>query len=97
MLAELAIGRAELADGQVHASVLFADVAAWMEMQPARVLRLEFLLAAMRHADRHADRQTAERYRQDAEAVFGQIRKLLSPEDDTSLGVHPWRQALRWG
>jgi tetratricopeptide (TPR) repeat protein/predicted Ser/Thr protein kinase len=96
-LAEIAVGRAEIADGTNDPIELFADVAAWMEMQPVRVVRLEFLLAAMRHAERLEDTPRAEAFRHEAEAVFGQIRKMLAAEDDTSLGVHPWRQILRWG
>lgn len=95
-LAELAIGHAEVADGREDPDVLFADVLAWMETQPVRVVRLEHLLAAMRWADRK-DSARADVLRVQAEALYTQIRKLLSPEDETSLGVHPWRQMLRWG
>ena len=96
-LAELAVGRAEIADGSADPVDLFADVAAWMQMQPVRVLRLEYLLAAMRYADRRDDTGGSEAARVQAEAIYGQIRQLLAPEDETSLGVHPWRQTLRWG
>lgn len=96
-LAEIAIGRAEIADGKDAPADLFADVAAWMEMQPVRVVRLEYLLAAMRHAERSEDTAHGDPFRKQAEAIFGQIRGMLSPEDETSLGVHPWRQILRWG
>lgn len=96
-LAELAVGRAEIADGNADPIDLFADVAAWMEMQPVRVVRLEYLLAAMRYADRRDDTGGSEGFRLQAEAIYGQIRQLLTPEDETSLGVHPWRQILRWG
>jgi predicted Ser/Thr protein kinase len=96
-LAELAIVRAELADGREDPDELFADVLAWMEMQPARVVRLEHLLAAMRYTERAGHAARAEALRQRAEAAYLQIRQLLTAEDDTSLGVHPWRQILRWG
>jgi hypothetical protein len=66
-------------------------------MQPVRVVRLEYLLAAMRYADRRDDTGGSEGFRLQAEAIYGQIRQLLAPEDETSLGVHPWRQILRWG
>ncbi|MFN7146801.1 MAG: hypothetical protein ACK4YP_23710, partial [Myxococcota bacterium] len=95
-LAELAIGRAEVADGRDDPDVLFADVLAWIEAQPVRVVRLEHLLAAMRFVDRK-DPARADVLRVQAEAIYTQIKKLLSPEDETSLGVHPWRQMLRWG
>ncbi len=104
-LAEIAVGRAEISDGTQDPNELFADVAAWMEMQPVRVVRLEYLLAAMRHAERGGDAGRpdgaaagrAELLRQQAETLFGQIRTMLFAEDETSLGVHPWRQILRWG
>jgi hypothetical protein len=101
-LAEVAIARAELADGREDPAILFADVASWMEMQPARVVRLEYLLAALRWAEsddrgRESRRERAAALRGQAETLFGQIRAMLSPEEETSLGVHPWRQILRWG
>ncbi len=96
-LAEIAVGRAEIADGREDPEELFADVAAWIEMQPVRVVRLEYLLAAMRWAERSEDRERADALRREAESIYVQIRRMLAPEDETSLGVHPWRQILRWG
>jgi predicted Ser/Thr protein kinase len=96
-LGEIAVGRAELSDGREDPEDLFSDVAAWREMQPVRVVRLEYLLAAMRWAERREDRERAESLRREAEQLYQQIRRMLSAEDETSLGVHPWRQILRWG
>lgn len=97
LLAEIAVQHAEIADGKEDPDTLFADVLAWMEMQPVRVVRLEYLLAGMRHAERLDDRDRADALHREADALFDQIRKLLAAEDETSLGVHPWRQILRWG
>ena len=97
LLAEIALGRAEIADGKEDPDALFADVAPWLDMQPVRVVRLEYLLAAMRYAERAEQPERADALRREADAVYVQIRKLLAPEDETSLGVHPWRQILRWG
>jgi hypothetical protein len=93
-LAAIATARAEQVDGAMEADVLFAETTDWMEMQPARVARLEYLLATARRADRVGDAAGAEAARVKAAAMFGQIRRLLSPEDDQAMRVHPWRQAL---
>lgn len=93
-LAAIAGARAEQVDGAMEADGLFAETTDWMEMQPARVARLEYLLAAARRGDRVGDPAGAEAARVKAAALFGQIRRLLSAEDDQAMMVHPWRQAL---
>lgn len=70
--------------------VAFADVAHWMQMQPARPTRLEYLLAAARRATAEGDSSKAQVLRGRADALLAQIRRLLGPEDEDALLVHPW-------
>ncbi len=86
-------GMAEAA-GYATLEELWGPARAWLEAQPARLARMDWLLACRRRASAAGDRPTADAYLKRARALHAQLRALLSFEDDAAMAVHPLRETL---
>ncbi len=91
ILAEVCARRAVVALGTVPPEVCFRPVLGWVDQEPARLSRLEWLAAALREA-----RRTEQGIADAAEALHEALEELgalLEPRESAALRVHPWRVA----
>jgi tetratricopeptide (TPR) repeat protein len=75
----------------------FGPTMPWLQEQPLRLHRLEFLLASAEQAAARGDSRTAHWAYQDAQALLEEIAGLLSDELRAAFRVHPWFRRVRRG
>ena len=74
--------------GREDADILFMPVLRWLEEEPALLLRMEHLLAALRFARERGRPEQARVYAQAANALLTVLRGQLSPADQEALQIH---------
>lgn len=96
-LAEACACRGRALLGQEDPEQSFAPVRAWMDREPALLVRVEYLSgsAVWAAARGWPDRSLA--FWQAAAEVLREIREGLSSADQEALNVHPWTTAVRRG
>lgn len=87
-LAEACAARARAVKGREDADILFMPVLRWLEEEPALLLRMEHLLAALRFARERGRPEQARVYAQAANALLTVLRGQLSPADQEALQIH---------
>lgn len=96
-LAEACVARARAFMGREDPDVAFRPVLRWLEKEPAHLVRMEYLLAAVRHAVLVNNRERATAYLLATRELLGDIRNQLSRADRETLRVHPWNLFVRRG
>lgn len=96
-LAECCAARARAVRGREDADQLFAPVLRWMEEEPALLMRMEHLLAALRHARERGRWEQARVFAQAANALLAVMRAQLSPADQEAMEIHGRAAEIRAG
>ena len=74
----------------------FRPVLRWMELEPASLVRMEYLTATVRFAA-EGDRERAVAFLLATRELLQAVRKGLDEDDRESLRVHPWATFIRRG
>ncbi len=96
-LAEACAARARALGHCEDPELIFAPVLPWLEREPARLIRMEYLLASARYAEAANHRARARALYHDAQALLQEIQEAQSQEGQAALAVHPWQTAIRRG
>lgn len=96
-LAEACAARARALGHREDPELIFAPVLSWLEREPARLVRMEYLLASARFAEESNQRDRARVFYRDAQALLRTIQEDQSSEGRAALAVHPWQTAIRKG
>ncbi|MCP4915648.1 MAG: protein kinase [Proteobacteria bacterium] len=96
-LAEACVARARAFMGREDPDVAFKPVLRWLKKEPAHLVRMEYLLAAVRHAVLLNNRERATAYLLATRELLGDVRNQLSRADRETLRVHPWNLFVRRG
>ncbi len=96
-LAEACMSRARAFLGREDPTVAFKPVLRWLEKEPALLVRMEYLQAAVRHAVQQGQRDRATAYLLACRELLGEVRNQLSEADRETLRVHPWNLFVRRG
>lgn len=96
-LGEACVARARAFMGREDPDVAFRPVLRWLEKEPAVLVRMEYLLAAVRHAVLLGNRERATAYLLATRELLGDVRSNLSRADRETLRVHPWNLFVRRG
>jgi len=75
----------------------FGPVLHWMQEEPVRVLKLEYLLCSARYAESCNKRERAKKIWLEAQGVYHEIAQNLVEADKEALSVHPWMAAIERG
>ncbi|HJN76056.1 MAG TPA: protein kinase [Myxococcota bacterium] len=96
-LGEACVARARAFMGREDPEVAFKPVLRWLGKEPAVLIRMEYLLAAVRHAVLIGNRERATAYLLATRELLGDVRGNLSRADRETLRVHPWNLFVRRG
>ena len=77
--------------------ISFAPVLHWMEEEPVRILRLEYLVACARYAEGCNKRARAKNFWLEAQGLFTQVLEGLGEEERESMRIHPIAVAIEQG
>jgi len=77
--------------------MIFQPVLSWLDREPARLVRMEYLLASARYAQEANVRDRARMYFQMAESLLRNILRDQSEEGQAALAVHPWQTTIKKG
>lgn len=86
--------RAAVSGGVEDPDLTFRPVMRWMDGHPARVARMDWLLARVDHAIARGDLRQAVASIDRADRLIEDIASRLDEADRAALRVHPWRRRL---
>jgi tetratricopeptide (TPR) repeat protein len=75
----------------------FGPVLHWMEEEPVKLLKMEYLLASARYAETCNKRSRARGFWLEADALYTDIANGLAEGEREALSVHPWTVAIQAG
>jgi tetratricopeptide (TPR) repeat protein len=81
--------------GRREPAACFGPVLPWLDEQPLRLHRVEYLLATAEHAAARGESRAAHWAYQDVKRLLDEIAGVLSPELRDAFRVHPWFRRLR--
>lgn len=93
----LCVARSRALAGQEDPDIAFRPVLRWMELEPASAVRIEYLIANVRHAARVGDRERAVTFLLATRELLQDIKRGLETDDQETLRVHPWSAFIRRG
>ena len=96
-LGEACAARARAMGDREDPDLSFGPVLHWMEEEPVRILRLEYLVACARYAEGCNKRSRAQNYWLEAQALFTEILEGLGEEERESMRIHPIAVAISRG
>ena len=90
VLGDACAARARAMGEREDPDLSFAPVLRWMQDEPARTLRLEYLIASAEYAAAANAGDRAVLYWQEADSLLREILESLTQADREAMGVHPW-------
>ena len=96
-LAEACAARARALGDHEDPDLSFGPVLEWMRNEPARLLRMEYLMASARYALSYGQRSRAVGFWNQAAALLRELRGKLSRQDREAMAVHPWYLEINRG
>jgi len=96
-LAEACAARARALGHKEDPEIIFQPVLSWLDREPARLVRMEYLLASARYAMEANAKDRARKFFQMAESLLRNILRDQSEEGQAALAVHPWQKAIQKG
>jgi len=96
-LGEACAARARAMGDREDPDISFGPVLQWMQEEPVKMLRMEYLLSCARYADARNKRPRAQAYWLESQALFTEIVNALGESEREALSVHPWNVAIQAG
>ena len=89
-MGEVCAARARALYADEDPELTFRPVARWLELEPATLVRVEYLVASARHAQAQGDESRSVAFLLSTRDLLRRIRAALAPKDKEALAVHPW-------
>ena len=96
-LGEACAARARAMGDREDPDISYAPVLHWMEEEPVRMLRLQYLVASARFAESCNKRGRAQSLWLEAQALFSEVLGGLGEQERESMRVHPMAVAIERG
>ncbi len=96
-MGQVCVARARAVGGEEDPEHTFRPVLRWMELEPASLVRMEYLTATVRYSVIQKDRERAVAYLLATRELLQDIKRGLDPQHRETLRVHPWATFIRRG